>query len=247
MMECKMKKEKTLTNAQRFITAYNEIDHSLRSIYGFKRSLTFSDVIRKAVQFNSVIRKYEETLIDYARLRNSIVHSNNSNYIIAEPHDDVVEEMEMIAKLISTPPRALDKVCRKNVVCINCDSSVKQAIELLASAEFSNVPVYRGSNLLGVANASRLMRTIGKKLLENIDINDYINKTCICDALEEDNKNYYKVADKSLTIEQALNMFFIERKLVAIIITANGTSEEKPLGIITDADVLDMNEILENY
>lgn len=242
-----MKKEKTLTNAQRFITAYNEIDHSLRSIYGFKRSLTFSDVIRKAVQFNSVIRKYEETLIDYARLRNSIVHSNNSNYIIAEPHDDVVEEMEMIAKLISTPPRALDKVCRKNVVCINCDSSVKQAIELLASAEFSNVPVYRGSNLLGVANASRLMRTIGKKLLENIDINDYINKTCICDALEEDNKNYYKVADKSLTIEQALNMFFIERKLVAIIITANGTSEEKPLGIITDADVLDMNEILENY
>ena len=242
-----MKKEKTLTNAQRFITAYNEIDHSLRSIYGFKRSLTFSDVIRKAVQFNSVIRKYEETLIDYARLRNSIVHSNNSNYIIAEPHDDVVEEMEMIARLISTPPRALDKVCRKNVVCINCDSSVKQAIELLASAEFSNVPVYRGSNLLGVANASRLMRTIGKKLLENIDINDYINKTCICDALEEDNKNYYKVADKNLTIEQALNMFFIERKLVAIIITANGTSEEKPLGIITDADVLDMNEILENY
>ena len=246
-MECRMKKEKTLTNAQRFITAYNEIDHSLRSIYGFKRSLTFSDVIRKAVQFNSVIRKYEETLIDYARLRNSIVHSNNSNYIIAEPHDDVVEEMEMIARLISTPPRALDKACRKNVVCINCDSSVKQAIELLASAEFSNVPVYRGSNLLGVANASRLMRTIGKKLLENIDINDYINKTCICDALEEDNKNYYKVADKNLTIEQALNMFFIERKLVAIIITANGTSEEKPLGIITDADVLDMNEILENY
>ena len=246
-MECKMKKEKTLTNAQRFITAYNEIDHSLRSIYGFKRSLTFSDVIRKAVQFNSVIRKYEETLIDYARLRNSIVHSNNANYIIAEPHDDVVEEMEMIAKLISTPPRALDKVCRKNVVCINCDSSVRQAIELLASTKFSNVPVYRGSNLLGVANASRLMRTIGKKLLENIDINDYINKTCICDALEEDNKNYYKVADKSLTIEQALNMFFIERKLVAIIITANGTSEEKPLGIITDADVLDMNEILENY
>ena len=65
--------------------------------------------------------------------------------------------------------------------------------------------------------------------------------------MEDDNKNYYKVADKNLTIEQALNMFFIERKLVAIIITANGTSEEKPLGIITDADVLDMNEILENY
>ena len=246
-MECIMKKEKKLTNAQRFIIAYNDIDHSLRSIYGFKRSLTFSDVIRKAVPFNSVIRKYEETLIDYARLRNSIVHSNNSNYIIAEPHDDVVEEMEKVAKLISTPPRALDRVCRKNVVCINCDSSVRQTIELLASTQFGNVPVYRDINLLGVANGARLMRTIGKKLLENVDINEYINNTCICNALEEDNKNYYKVADKNLTIEEALNMFFVERKLVAIIITANGTSEEMPLGIITDADILDMNEILENY
>jgi len=62
------------TNSERFISAYNSIDHSLRAIYGFKRSISFADLVRKAVTLNSVVRKYEDELIDYGRLRNSIVH-----------------------------------------------------------------------------------------------------------------------------------------------------------------------------
>ena len=46
------------TNAQRFITAYNAIDYSLRTIYDFKRSMSFSDVVRRSVVLNSVVRKY---------------------------------------------------------------------------------------------------------------------------------------------------------------------------------------------
>ena len=72
------------TNAERFIVAYNRIDHAIRSIYGFKRTISYADLIRKAVTLNSVVRKYEDELIDYGRLRNSIVHKTNPNYVIAE-------------------------------------------------------------------------------------------------------------------------------------------------------------------
>ena len=65
---------KKVSNANRFIAAYNSIDSSLRSIYNLKRSLNFSEVIRKTVLLNSVVRKYEDDLIDYGRLRNAIVH-----------------------------------------------------------------------------------------------------------------------------------------------------------------------------
>ena len=82
------------TNAERFITAYNSIDYSLRTIYNFKRSMSFSDVIRRGVVLNSVVRKYEEDLIDFGRLRNAIIHQGNSKYTIAEPHDDIVEKIE---------------------------------------------------------------------------------------------------------------------------------------------------------
>ena len=45
------------SNAERFITAYNNIDYGLRTIYNFKRSMSFSDVVRRSVVLNSVVRK----------------------------------------------------------------------------------------------------------------------------------------------------------------------------------------------
>ncbi len=237
------------TPAERFIVAYNEIDYSLRTIYGFKRSISFSDMVRKAVTLNSVVRKYEESLIDYGRLRNSIVHKSNPNYIIAEPHDDVVEELEKIAELISTPPTALDKIATKDVLCLAGSSSVREVLEKIYETGFFNIPIYDDNKLIGVANGHDLVTELGKQLGSGVNINDYVNNTKIRDAVVNVavEGKYYKVADRELTIEKALNLFYIDRKLNVIIITPNGGYNERPIGIITTADILDMNAILENY
>ena len=237
------------TPAERFIVAYNEIDYSLRTIYGFKRSISFSDMVRKAVTLNSVVRKYEESLIDYGRRRNSSVHKSNPNYIIAEPHDDVVEELEKIAELISTPPTALDKIATKDVLCLAGSSSVREVLEKIYETGFFNIPIYDDNKLVGVANGHDLVTELGKQLGSGVNINDYVNNTKIRDAVVNVavEGKYYKVADRELTIEKALNLFYIDRKLNVIIITPNGGYNERPIGIITTADILDMNAILENY
>ena len=82
------------SNARRFIEAYNQIDYALRVQHNFKRSMGYSDMIRRAVAVNYIVRKYEDDLIDFGRLRNAIIHRSNDDYIIAEPHDDVVVQME---------------------------------------------------------------------------------------------------------------------------------------------------------
>lgn len=235
------------SNAQRFIQAYNQLDHSMRTVYGFKRNMTFADVVRRAVSLNSVIRKYEEDLIDYGRLRNSIVHRSNPNYIIAEPHDDVVQDIEKIAKLISTPPLALERVCSRNVLCFDYDTSLKAAIELIASSGFNNVPIYKDSQLLGVATGGKIIRWIGEKLVAGKSFEEIFDITTLEDVIKEFPLKNYRVANRTISIETALNMFYVDRKLDSIIITKEGTDGEMPLGIITAADVLDMNEILENY
>ena len=94
-------------NATRFIMAYNRLDQGLREIYSIKRTLTFSDMIRKVANVNTVVSKFEEELIDYGRLRNAIVHRSNDE-IIAEPNLEVVEKLEKIARTINTPPRVID-------------------------------------------------------------------------------------------------------------------------------------------
>ena len=71
------------TKAERFLDAFNSIDYSLRARYNLNRSMSFSDLIRKCVSLNYVVRKYEDDLIDYGRLRNAIVHQGNKDYIIA--------------------------------------------------------------------------------------------------------------------------------------------------------------------
>ena len=103
-------KEKKESNAKRFIDAYNNIDYALKTRYGLNRAMGFSDLIRKAVVINYIVRRYEDDLIDYGRLRNAIVHSNSEDFIIAEPHTSVVENIEHIEKLLTTPPLALESV-----------------------------------------------------------------------------------------------------------------------------------------
>ena len=243
-----MAEQRGKSNAERFIMAYNEIDYSLRTIYGFKRSLTFSDLIRKAVTLNSVVRKYEEDLIDYARLRNSIVHRSNPNYIIAEPHNEVVNQIEKVARLIATPPTALEVIGTKDVMCEDSDATIQTVLKKLAETGYLNLPIYEGNKLLGVATGRDVVRAIGNQVALGNDVGDYICNTPIKDTLADySDGKYFKVADRDLTVEKALNLFYVERKLGVILVTNNGSYNERPIGIITTADILDMNHILENY
>jgi predicted transcriptional regulator len=236
------------TNAERFIMAYNQIDHSLRAIYGFKRSISYADLIRKAVPMSSVVRKYEDELIDYGRLRNSIVHKTNPNYVIAEPHEEVVEDFEKIAKLISTPPTALSRVCKREVLIAEASVNVEEILKLMAESGFKNIPVYRQNVMVGVAVGTEILDHLGHCVIEHRDLGEYLRTTPIGEVvLRPEQSLIYKVTDKNLTIERALNMFYLNRRLQLIIITEHGRLNEQPLGVVTVADILDMNAVLENY
>jgi predicted transcriptional regulator len=236
------------TNAQRFIEAYNKLDQSLRNQYSFKRSMSFSDVIRRSVLLNAVIRKYDDLLIDYGRLRNAIIHQNSDEMIIAEPHLNVVEKLEQIAALVSSPPKILDTVARKNILCVEDDISIKKTIELIAKSGYSNMPIYKNDVLVGVANGQRILDKLGNEIYKKNSVDDYINHTLISEMETAEGLNvYYSLADANLTIDKALDMFYNNRKLLIIIITKTGNYLERPLGIITNTDVLEINKILDNF
>lgn len=237
-----------MTNAERFLVAYNNIDHSLRNQYNFKRAMAFTDMIRRCVIINSVVRKYEDDLIDYSRLRNAIVHSGNESDIIAEPHTNVVEKLEHIAKLICTPPRAVDSICKKDVLIVNSRDSVKSVVETISKSGYSNLPVYENDKLIGIANGQRLLDAIGKAMINNRKIDDFCKTMTIGEIVSNQiSDTYYALADENITLEQALNTFYRNRKVLVILITKNGSDFEKPLGIVSVADIMDINSILENY
>ena len=243
------KEKKDLSNARRFIQAYNNIDYAIRVRYNLNRSMGFSEMIRKSVALNYIIRKYEDDLIDFGRLRNAIVHGKNEDYIIAEPHIDVVEQIEKIERLVTTPPRALETVCRRDVLTIPAETSMREVIVLIASSSYSNIPVYNKSNeIIGIANGQKILDSFGKFLMSGGKADSFLNNVKIEDMLSTlENSNYYAFANADLSVEDALDLFHNNSRLLAILVTKNGGAKEKPRGIITGSDVLKMNSILENY
>ena len=232
--------------AERFLKAYNQLDYTIKNLYNFKRGMPFSDCIRRAVPLNSVIRKFEDELVDYSRLRNAIVHSTqNDDEIIAVPKKEVVEKLEHITKLVCTPPKVYDTVCQKDVLCVESDVSIQKTISLIAKSGYSNIPVIKNDEILGVANGQKILNKIGDVINDNGDVCSYISQTKIEDIIT--NSNFYAIANKNATISEILDMFNENRKLTVILITPNGNYLEMPIGIVTVSDILDINKILENY
>ena len=236
------------SNSMRFLSAFNNIDYTIKTRYNLNRTSGFSEAVRRAVSYNYIKRKYEDDLISYGRLRNAIVH-DNGDYTIAEPHIDVVEKIEKIERLITTPPRALETVARRDVLMVEASKSMQDVIMLIASSSYSNLPVYNDDNeIIGIANGQKILDSFGKYLLSGGKAETYLKYVKIEDMiLKTENSDYYAFANKDITVEQALGLFHQNSKLLAVLVTENGGAKEKPLGIMTGADVLKMNKILENY
>ncbi len=232
--------------ATRFISAYNRLDQGLRDIYSIKRTLNFSDMIRKVATVNTVVKKFEEDLIDYGRLRNAIVHRSNDE-IIAEPNVDVVEKLEKIARLINTPPRVVECLRPRQVFSVNGDTILRDVVGEMWKKGFSVVPVYISGTLVGVINRKMIVDGIGKFIANGKDIDDAMQEP-VSKCLDIFNEtSHYEVAPTSLTVENLMYMFQQNRKLSSVILTENGNYTEPAKVIIVSADIIDLNSILDNY
>lgn len=232
--------------AERFVNAYNTLDHSLRTQYNFKTNISFSDLIRRCASLNQVIRSYEDDLIDLARLRNAIVHSR-SEEIIAEPHEEVVELMEKVARIISTPPLVVDAIKHNDVQTIDAENSLRDYIVRSSTLGHSNIPVYRRNMLIGVMQRHFFMEVLGHIIKDGRNVDEYLSQTTIEQFIRDyPITNHFTIVSARVTIEEVIELFS-NRKLSAVIITDNGTSGGNLLGIITTADIIGLMQILEGY
>ncbi len=235
-----------VTNARRFINAYNRIDNTLRNINGFKDTMTFTDVVRRAAASNYVVRKYEEDLVDFARLRNAIVHKSRDDEIIAEPHTAVADKMQHIARLLATPPAAYTLVKSHKVMTFPFDTRLRDIVVVISKNGYSNIPIMKGGAIFGVLSNKQIVEELGRRLLNKQSADDFLNNAYAGDILFKDTPHYV-ILPKDATIERVLRLFQDNRRLRAVLFTEDGTNLNPPIGIITTGDLLDLNAQLDNY
>lgn len=234
------------SGAKRFISAYNRIDQALRTIYSVKRSMTFTDMIRKVAGVNTIVSKFEEDLIDFSRLRNAIVHRSGEE-IIAEPNTSVVEQIEKISRLISTPPKVIDCIKKRSVFSVDSSVSLREIITSMGRLGYSVVPVYTSGTLMGVINRKMIIDGISEIIKSGNDLEEAFDQPIenVLDVFSQ--TNHYEIVSKNITVENLMYIFTQNRKLTSVILTENGNYNEKPIAVVVSSDIIDLNKILDNY
>jgi CBS domain-containing protein len=234
-----MNKEVSMSNATRFIGAYNKVDKTLRERYRFKTSLNFTDAVRKAALVSGLVRKYEDELLSYARLRNAIVHNSDDTQIIAEPNGDVTAHFEHIAKLLAAPPKAY-KFIHKAAV-IGADKTLRAAVDLMISGDYSNVPVVENGTIIGVVTNKMIVRALHAT---PTDLDAFMKKTPVGEILENAGR-HFAIASADITADAVLKIFADNRKLAILILTENGMSAGKIAGVLTVSDLTLLSDAID--
>lgn len=230
----------TARNSDRFIVAFNRIERAMEKLAGVNSYLPFSRLIDKSKKMSPIIRKFEQDLREYGDLRNAIVHHRTDfNYAIAEPHDDVVELMEYIERELSKPQTVGDLFIRK-VYTLRASDKLAAGLKMIRERRFNQIPIYEDGEFIGLVTSTGITYWLADHATEE---NISREMTTLLDIYyHEKQKKTYRFIPISLSVYGASEYFKKAvaggSRLEALLITENGNSNEKLLGIITPLDLM---------
>lgn len=232
------------TNGERFIAAFNKIDKLLKKELSIQRHTSFARMIEAARRKHPIVQKYEMDLKKFAELRNIIVHEQIApDYIIAEPHDEIVEKIEHILELLESPVKVFPRF-QRSVKSFQYHVELGKVLKVIQKYSYSQFPIYQGREFIGLLTHNGISAWLAhydhdcSVNIQDIPISEVI--------IYETHRNNCLFVPKDLLLYEAKNLFVthFQRKMTrldALLITDNGSKCEKLLGIVTPTDVLQID------
>lgn len=227
-------------NAERFISAYNQIDHYLRELLPTSYHPGFSQLVRQAAQQHMVFFiKFKDDLLEYAELRNAIVHSRNHGKVLASPLNDVVLHIEYIRDLLFKPRMAGEVFKRERIWQLHTHDTLDKALVLLKNHKISQIPVLHDNTIVDVLNTNTVVYWLAEHYSESV------LETPLSNVLpyKEHNRNFYVVSEKTDVFEVA-SLFLKHyhgphcgRYPEAVLVTRNGNYHERITGMCVLEDI----------
>lgn len=230
----------TVRNSDRFIVAYNRIEKVLAEKADVSGYSPFYRLIDKVKITNSVVRKYEDDLREFGDLRNAIVHDRTGiDYVIAEPHDDIVERIELIEKKLSNP-LSVGSLFGCKVHTLQAEDPLTAALKLMSETKFSQVPIYQNGKFKGLITAAGITYWLAGQSTEDVIPREIPTLSDVYNY--ENRKESFEFVDKNLSVYEAEDYFkrAITRgtRLEALLITENAEYDGELIGIIRPFDLL---------
>ena len=224
--------------SDRFLVAFARAEEALTRLLGTTSGSSFHWLVRQAARRNAIVRSAEDDLLEYAELRNAVVHERGGGFVIAEPHPDVVRRLERIVELIENPPRIEDAMSRPVITCAP-DEPVGEAARRMVEGDFSRIPVYQDGTLVGLLTSNALARWLATRLAGTLD--SLVAETVRVVMGHGEAAARFEVVDHETRVADVVGLFLDAtqegRRLEAVIVTRRGAPDERPLGIVTLQDL----------
>ena len=235
-------------NAARFLKSYNKIESQLKLLYNERPTQNFTDLVKRCTDRNLTVRRYENELVDYGKLRNAIVHrAGGEELFIANPSDDVVDTLEYIERQLCRPPYVTDVFKCKKISAVFADKPLLTAVQTFGSSEKKTLVVYDHGNMVGVLNSYYLYRLLAEQAQKGENLTAYLQNTPCGAVLDAALLSRYALFDAAATVFDVFEAFEKRKDLYAVIVTEHGIVGEKVLLLLTPSDFPAINRYLEAY
>ncbi|WP_182199970.1 CBS domain-containing protein [Paraliobacillus salinarum] len=229
-----------MKNADRFVIAFNKIEKFFDKEIKEKKYIPFYRAVQRLSHTNPVVQRYQDDLLEFSELRNAIIHERTEpHYAIAEPHDQIVNQIEKIAEELTAPKLVIPTFAKK-LHTLDGNNTFKQVLYSIKKSGYSQFPIYRNKQFVGLLTDKHITQWLAR----NIDTSfDHLLETRILKIIQDDQmaRNYLFI-NKQMTIYEAEDIFLRQlkqqKRLDALLITESGKQTEQLLGMVTTNDLI---------
>ncbi|MDL4839580.1 CBS domain-containing protein [Aquibacillus rhizosphaerae] len=231
------------TSVYRFEIAFNRIHKKLTDLV--KQSsdyISYGDVLHLARNSHNVVRTNYDTLKQFGRLRNALVHQKiREDFYIAEPHLEVVEEIERLCELIHKPPLALS-IASQPVTVFTPGTPLEVILRTIKEYGYSQLPIYENSHFRGLLTVGGIAKWMSNQLSNSQIMVANIKARDILLYEKKHNVEFLSRQSSIYDLETVFEESFEKNmKLEAILITQTGSRDQKPIGIVTSWDLVQID------
>ena len=232
-----------MNNVEKFRELFIEFEKETKKRVGNEDS-TLSDCIKTLRKERRDPYCSEEFFIDFCReLRNINFHEKNDNYYFIT--DATLRKLEKVIDEVKHPFNVYSK-STKNIYSMTINDKVLKTMNDMNEKVYTHIPIYSedGKSLIGVFSENSLFQYIMENGIIDIDKNTTFSDIKECISLEK-SKEVVKFASRDELYNDVANSFIDEfkkgNKLSCVMVTQNGKSNEKVIGILTAWDIIGRN------
>jgi predicted transcriptional regulator len=230
----------------RFEAAFNRIHVKLKELStGSSDHISYSEALYKSRTRHNVVRHHYQLLKQFGHLRNALVHQRyDKDHYIAVPHEDTVKEIEKVERLLMTPPLALS-IASQPVVCFNPETPIRAILQEVERSGFSQFPIYDETTFVGLLTEGGIARWMSKNITSDLISIEDIQARDILLCEKPHNVSFLGREKTIYDLEDVFEEAFDNNdKLEAVLITQSGKRSQKPIGIVTSWDLVQIDQTI---